>query len=149
MKMPNLKRNSVKYAILPVSKVESREFFKERKDAPLNRNDFFVLDKLVHKAIQSYNNIQKSLYESHLKELPDKNIYDEQFLIELPKYKRQYFCALNDRGEKIVWVNCFCGNEDYWKTEEVFVFDGGNCYFHMMINLSTKQVSGFGTNGVA
>lgn len=144
-----IEADSVKYAILPVSKAHSKGFFKGRKDAPLNRNDFAVIDQLVHRAVQSYNAKQKSVYESWLKKLPSKNIYKGQFFIDLLKYKRQYFCAFNARGEKLVWVNCFCGDEDYWKTAEVFVFDGGNCYFNLMINLATKQVSGFETNGVA
>jgi hypothetical protein len=143
------KSDSVKYAVLPISKLRSRDFFKGRTDASLNRNDFSKIDKLVHGAVQVYNDKQKSVYKSWLKKLPGSNIYKEQFFINLPKYRRQYFCSLNDKGEKIVWVNCFCGTKDYWKTSEVFVFDGGNCYFHMMINISTGQVSEFGINGVA
>ena len=143
------KSDSIKYAVLPVSKLRSRDFFKGGKDAFLNRYDFSVIDKLARVAVQVYNDKQKSVYESWLKKLLGKNICKEQFFINLPKYRRQYFCSLNDKGEKIVWVNCFCGTKDYWKTSEVFVFDGGNCYFHMMINISTGQVSEFGTNGVA
>ena len=120
-----------------------------RQDVFLNRNDLFVIDKLVHDAVNFHNDKQKTIHNSWLKKLLGKNVYKEYFFINLPKYRRQYFCSLNDKGEKIVWVNCFCESKDYWKTSEVFVFDGGNCYFHMMINISTGQVSEFGTNGVA
>ena len=143
------KVDSVKYVVLSISKLRSKDFFKGRQDAALVRNDFFIINKLVHDAVESYNVKQKTVYDSRYKKLLGKNIYKEQFFINLPKYRRQYFCSLNNKGEKIVWVNCFCETKDYWKISEVFVFDGGNCYFHMLINISTGQVSEFGTNGVA
>jgi hypothetical protein len=44
---------------------------------------------------------------------------------------------LNSKGEKEVWINCFCrdGERD-WRKNLVFVKDGGNCYFNLKVNLS-------------
>jgi hypothetical protein len=57
----------------------------------------------------------------------------------------------NKKGEKEVWVNCFCDtwNSNRWKTEILFVEDGGNCYFNFRINLATKKYHDLGVNGEA
>jgi hypothetical protein len=75
----------------------------------------------------------------------------KQFLyidLDKRKYKRQYICATNNRGEKTVYVNCFCdyyGNN--WKTQIVRVFDWGSCAFQLRINLTHKEYSEFNVNG--
>ncbi len=57
----------------------------------------------------------------------------------------------NVKGEKEVWVNCFCSVQymDYWKKQVVFVKDGGNCFFNVKINITKKSFSDFEVNGEA
>ncbi|AEV98146.1 hypothetical protein A4D02_33690 [Niastella koreensis] len=66
------------------------------------------------------------------------------------KYKRQYVAVTNDKGEKIVWVNCFCHVDGFdWKKSIVMVSDGGSCYFNVEINLTRGEYNGFWVNGYA
>ena len=56
-------------------------------------------------------------------------------------------------GDKVLWVNCFCMAESVvlkkWKTDIVYVADGGNCFFNVKINLKSKQYYGLIVNGMA
>ena len=78
--------------------------------------------------------------------------------IGLMNYKRQYLPVLNDNGEKIVWINCFCvsgsnlphfssNNPDKWNEEIIIVKDGGNCYFSVFLNLTTQRFEKLMVNG--
>lgn len=67
-------------------------------------------------------------------------------------YHMQVIAVINTRGEKVVWINCFCGKiSEYprWKTEPVMVLDGGACFFNLNINLDSGEDSNFMVNGVA
>ncbi len=46
----------------------------------------------------------------------------------LPSYKRQYVGLVRD-GQKVVYLNAFCGDEPGWTEHLVSVSDGGDCYF--------------------
>lgn len=65
-------------------------------------------------------------------------------------YKKQLVAVVNGRGDKEVWVNCFC---DYfsspWKTELLIVSDGGSCFFNFKINLKSLKYYDFSVNGLA
>ena len=61
-------------------------------------------------------------------------------------YKRQYLAAINNTGEKEVWVNCFCGDSNNWRKQIVSAADGGNCYFKFTVNLTTKNYYNFSIN---
>ena len=66
-------------------------------------------------------------------------------------YRKQIIAVKNKKGEKEVWVNCFCDtwNSNKWKTDILVVDDGGNCYFHLKINLTTKKYFDFVVNSLA
>lgn len=68
--------------------------------------------------------------------------------IELQNYGRQYVGAVNSAGEKFAYLNCFCDPEKFpdREDEEVFVLDGGNCFFRMMINLTTLKIVDYKEN---
>ena len=58
--------------------------------------------------------------------------------------------TINSKGEKEVWVNCFCGQWDKSsRTNPVIVMDGGNCFFNLKINLTTGQYYELIVNGEA
>jgi hypothetical protein len=110
---------------------------KNKKNVALNAKEFVVIENILQRCIDSHN--------SKL----DSTSY--QFL-QLNNYRRQYI-AYSDNHQKMVWVNCFC-NEDakmfpYWKKKTVFVYDGGGCFFNVLINLSKQQCEDFWVNGLA
>jgi hypothetical protein len=83
----------------------------------------------------------------------DKLTYDcitkcKEHLLDLNKYKRQYVPVINDKGEKIVWVNYFCDDNSYWMKEPVVVCDGGEYFFQLTVNLTTKKYYDFSVNGL-
>lgn len=71
-------------------------------------------------------------------------------IMRLENYKIQYVPFLNEKGEKEVWINGFCSSFDSdWRKDIIHVFDGGNCYFTIRLNLSTGKCISAGTNGYA
>ena len=55
---------------------------------------------------------------------------------------------VNNKGEKVIWINCFCNDcNKNWKKEIIIVKDGGDCYFNLKINLMTKKYYDFLING--
>ena len=76
----------------------------------------------------------------------DTSKYD---FIKMNRYRRQYIPFMKN-GQKYVWVNFFCGGAEehkYWRKKPVIVFDGGNCYFNLTINLSRNRFFNFQVNG--
>jgi hypothetical protein len=70
--------------------------------------------------------------------------------IDLKRYKRQYVAVINNKGEKEIWINFFCNDCDKdWKKEIIIVKDGGDCFFNLKINLTTKKYYDFMINGEA
>ena len=55
---------------------------------------------------------------------------------------------VNEKGEKEIWINGFCDNKGTdWKKEIIFVFDGGNCFFEIRLNLTTEECLAIGISG--
>lgn len=85
--------------------------------------------------------------------------------IDLDAYERDYTAAVSSRGEKLVYINCYL-HEEYDRKggwlHKIFgpispwviaggspVDDGGNGYFRIKINLTTRRVIDYEENGVA
>lgn len=82
------------------------------------------------------------------KRLPTREDLESQIM--LSEYRRQYIPYINQKGEKFVWVNCFCADRlEYWKKTVVQVMDGGSCFFNVTINLTEKIFDKIRINGVA
>lgn len=115
--------------------------FKGAKAAELSGNDFVLIDSLLTQCVAKYN-----------KEQTTGNKYsnpEKAFLIDLSTHKRQYVAMVNEKGEKLVWVNCFCNTWDKnWKKELISVLDGGVCYFNLKINLATNSCYELVVNGI-
>ncbi|WP_295669189.1 hypothetical protein, partial [uncultured Mucilaginibacter sp.] len=82
----------------------------------------------------------------------NKNATEYDQKIDKPKsYFKQLIVVINSKGEKEVWVNCFCSASDksYWKKDIVQVEDGGGCYFQLRVNLTKNFVHDFRVNGIA
>ena len=124
--------------------------FKDCKPAELTNGDLRQIEELLRKCIDNYNPEQKRQYNDIIVKRPGIKINKRDIIIDLKRYKRQYIAVTNNKGEKEVWVNCFCdtlvGN---WRKELVFVLDGGNCFFNLKINLTTGEYYELIVNGVA
>ena len=68
---------------------------------------------------------------------------------KLKVYKRQYVCVIDQHGNKLVWVNCFCHAYDGWRSSIQLVMDGGDCYYSLVINLTTGKYDNLMVNGEA
>ena len=68
---------------------------------------------------------------------------------KLKVYKRQYVCVIDQHGNKLVWVNCFCHAYDGWRSSIQLVMDGGNCFYSLVINLTTGKYDNLMVNGEA
>jgi len=134
-----LRFDTSKIAILTFVQKYGYPFDRSYKPATLTHEDLANIDSLFLACVADYN---KPF---------DKN--RSHWRIELNKrtYRKQLIAVTNKKGEKEVWVNCFCDTwgDDRWKTEMLLVDDGGNCYFNFKINLATKQYYELLVNGLA
>jgi hypothetical protein len=71
--------------------------------------------------------------------------------LNMNKYLRQYIGTVNNKGEKILEINCFwkeyCEKFPYWKMRLVKVLDGGSYYWSIKVNLSKKKCFDYWVNG--
>jgi hypothetical protein len=112
-------------------------FDSTHKAATLSNDEVLLVDRLLKKCVAEYN-----------KSIPEKSKLSFGIDFSKYQYKRQYVAVMNDKGEKIVWVNGLCHTwDDRWKKEVVEVMDGGNCYFGVKINLSKRKCLGVGIHG--
>jgi hypothetical protein len=127
------------FVVLPFDQKFDWIFSDSYKPANLTDEEILQLDTLIRKCATEMNN---SLEEK----------IREYYSIDFKKYnyKRQYIAVFNNKGEKEIWVNGFCNTwNKRWKEELIFVHDGGNCYFNLKINLSTKNCYQISVNGYA
>jgi hypothetical protein len=104
----------------------------------VTQDDINQIDSLLISSVTEYNN---SLADGH-----------EDYKIDFKSkdYKKQLLAVINSKGEKEIWVNCFCDDWDKsWTREILIVHDGGPCYFNFKINLTRKKVFDFAVNGFA
>lgn len=124
--------------------------FQDAEPTELTKTEINQIEKILNKELNEYNSAQKMLYYKDVEDLKDIELDISDYIISLEKYKRQYIAVLNKKGEKEVWVNCFCDTwDENWRKELIVVNDGGNCYFQLKINLSKMKLYGFRVNGSA
>ena len=105
---------------------------------------------ILAKCINAYNPKQLKKYVKDNKENPGYTISKTHYIIDLKRYDRQFIAVINKKGEKEVWVNCFrWTSSNNWKKKIFRIDDGGNCCFHLKINLSKKSYYNFSVNGTA
>jgi hypothetical protein len=117
------------YAIIKYNEKDS--LFKSATATNLTQKDISDIERILEHAVENYELFKKGK-------------------LDLNFYKRQYIPVKNNLGETEVWVNCFCqiaGEE--WKTNIVYVDDGGKCYFNLKINLTKSKYYDFYVNGKA
>ena len=134
----SLQFDTSKIAILPFHKNDSWVFQKNCIPAKLIQADLTMIQKLLIGCIDEYNRSVRS------------NRIDFTIDLKQHNYKMQIVAVINSRGEKEVWVNCFCEvSDDKWKKNVLLVFDGGSCFFHLKMNLTTNKFFDLAVNGVA
>ncbi|WP_443938208.1 hypothetical protein [Pedobacter sp. MW01-1-1] len=124
--------------------------FKDGKPTDLTTDDFQKIETVLTKCINDYNPYQEKQFKKINDKHPEYKLNKNHFIIDLTRYKRQYVATTNSKGEKEVWVNCFCDTWDTdWRKNLNFVKDGGNCYFNLKINLTTGKYYELMVNGDA
>ena len=120
---------------------------------PTNLSDMEIMEceTLLNSFIADYNEEGIKRFDEMTKKYPNGQFEIEDFKIELKDYGRQYMTVVSDKGDKIVYVNCFCDptHFNYRDKELVQVDDGGNCFFNFKVDLKTKKIFDFMENGVA
>ena len=115
-------------------------------------NELLLVEQLVNKRLSIYNEEQKAFNEDAEYVFGDSLHYESE-IIEFEKYYRQCEAFYNDKGEKIITLNCLCDiNPKFfpnWRKSIIKVNDGGSCFFQIAVNLDLKIVYGFTINGTA
>jgi hypothetical protein len=124
--------------------------YKTGKPTELTTEDFLKIETILKKCVEEYNPEQERQFKEINDKHPEYKLDKKNFIIDLTRYKRQYMATINSKGEKEIWINCFCGQWDKRsRTSPVIVMDGGNCYFNLKINLTTGQYYELMVNGDA
>jgi hypothetical protein len=91
----------------------------------------------------------ESLLPNFLAQNQDKFSEQKPPIVErLPNYKRQYWGEVAD-GKQMISVNALCTELENWRTQRVFILDGGDCFFNLLYDPTTKSFSGLSVNGEA
>jgi len=105
--------------------------------AALTQEDMVSLDSIIMTTVAEYNLMHAREIKFH--PIDPKTSY----------YKKQVLAYMTQSHEKEVWVNFFCrSNGVDWKEIPIVVFDGGSCYFQLVINLSKKVKVELFINGI-
>jgi hypothetical protein len=139
-------------SVIAILSFDSTEYwlFKAGKPADLTAEDLLKIERILKKCIDDYNPNQERQFEEIKAKHPNYKLDKKNFIIDLTRYKRQYIATINSKNEKEVWVNCFCNTwKTDWKKNLIFVSDGGNCYFHLKINLVSELYYELSVNGDA
>jgi len=134
---PLTRKNKPDFALLPAT--ETAEFARRFVESG-------VQVKSWEPTVADMNDAESSL--SQISALSSKNPGDQ---INHPEqYFRQYLAVSID-GKKRLFLNAFCTSrgDGYWRTHLVFVYDGGNCFWHATYDPSTQKFSELRVNGRA
>jgi hypothetical protein len=117
-----------------------------------------ILDSSLYTIIQkdSLNPVYLSGEEiSGIEKILKKALNENKFSpkTDFRKYRFQLVPYLNPKGEKEIFLNCFCYFDDWqyeWRTKifsRYMIEDGGDCFFDLKINLTFNTYYAFGKNG--
>lgn len=140
--------DSSSFTVLPFSQ-KSDYLFPKSTFAELTVEEVQLVNDLLNKAVAEQNKAEEKDFQKMVKLFPEAAQHRENYFIDLTRYKRQFIAVLNAKGEKEVWANCFCNTSLNWRKEEVVVYDGGNCYFNVKINLTEATWYDMMVNGEA
>lgn len=127
---------------------ELRFPFKEKME-PVNLSikEIIEIENVIKEKVLKIVALNTKQIDSYKSDSRNKTGFKSSYL-----FRRQYISGVNKNGEKVVWINFFCGDRhanSNWKNSMVIVSDGGSCYFNLKVNLNTKEIYDIGINGVA
>jgi hypothetical protein len=142
--------DSSKFIELKYDSTFKSMFPKNSVDTRLTKEDLNISERILRKEINRYNVQGQSRKDSLNKKFPNHQFYEGQFIIDLEEYNRQYISLEAPNGDRIIHINLFCksNTHEYWKQNYVNVYGGGNCYFHLTINTTKKELIEFLLNSV-
>jgi hypothetical protein len=146
--------DTAKIAFVPYDTVWFFIFNENCKPAELSCEEFYKTDSILTNCIAEYNKEQEKRHGDYIKANPD---LENNFIIDLKNYYRQYLVIMNENNEKEVFINFLCriypsdetAKSAKWKTGISIVHDGGNCFFSIKINLTKMEYYNFFVNGLA
>lgn len=109
----------------------------EKNPISLSKQELAKIDSILVLSVAAYNNQVKM----------DK--LGEYWLIDLKEYKRIYFPGYNKKGQKIIWIRCFCQDSPLDVTKIELNLErrgGGKSRFHVELNLNTGKYLELETN---
>ena len=148
----NIKVDSSLFAIMKLDSSTNNVFkiFNSLTPTELTTDDLKKIEMILLSFTNSYNPEMEKRFKEAKATYSESKIDKKHFIIDLDRYRRQYYATTNKKGEKEVWVNCFCDNwGKNWRKELIFVLDGGNCYFNLKINLTSGKYYDLMVNGDA
>ena len=151
-KDPHQNTYNIDTSVIAILYFDSSQYwvFKNSKPTDLTNDDILTIETILNNCVKDYNPEQERAFKEINDKHPEYKLDRKNFIIDLTRYKRQYIAVSNSKGEKEVWVNCFCrAGKRNWKKDLIFVKDGGNCYFNLKINLKTRQYYELMVNGDA
>ena len=83
------------------------------------------------------------------KEHPNQFNKSEYLENNLLKYNRQYFGYINEKGEKVVYINLFKESIDCEMDAELIVLDGCSDYWQISFVSDKQEFKDFSVNGCA
>ncbi len=134
--------------------VTSQRIISEELDLYLIKIDSNAMNNILGKNFKEFSltpndlkSAEQILQIAFLKAKNDGSISNSR---NINTYGRQYFSYLDNSGDRIVWINCFMRDKSMPKqryTLLYFVKDGGDRYFNIKINLTTKKSYDLNVNG--
>ena len=112
-----------------------------------------VMDsRLFDDRIENWNPTREQLDGAEPDVLEKIQRSEPELFQRIDQYRCQYFGITVD-GRKRIYYNFFLNDTEAfdgdWRTEPVFVLDGGSDYFHLEYDLESRQCTNFYVNGEA
>lgn len=112
-------------------------------EAALDEEEISLMQEVLSKSIFRFNR--------NTRKYPEMKI-------ELRNYGVQYLAYLNEKGQKIIWINGFCDDMSLSFNPKIIrnynrviitAFDGGSCYFNTSFRLKGRKSVAIYIHGMA
>ncbi len=95
------------------------------KSADFTKNDYTETNKIL----------KQQLDTCHL--------HAEMNYAKFKKFVQQYGVYNTTKNTRVVYINCVCSKTMFgsdWKKEVIDVMDGGQCFYHIAVDLTNKKI---------
>lgn len=144
-----------KYAVIELDST-TRQLYENTTPSDLKFYEIQLVDTIIKYAIADYNQKSADEFQKLLLYSPGMKDSQEHYIMDFDEYYRQYVPYINEDGEKVVSVHCFCNVDGLsgetkglnWRKDLIQINDGGNCFFHLDVNISHRTFAHLMVNGV-